>query len=1012
MINAITEIVRNTRFFILIIIILLLTNNETFAQLIINEGSNKNFTTIQDEDGSFPDWIEIANKNSFEINLLGYHLTDDSTHPDKWTFPDISIPPNGFKAVFCSGKDRKPISVFQNVATIYNFTPVSGWNTHDFSESFYWDGVSNLLINTCSYNSTGYTSNSVFRQTPTSFLSTIYAAQDNSDIACSYEYGTSVYLRPNLKINGKVVGNGTEQNSPTTYPAPYGNWYWSARNQMLVRASEMIEAGLSSGDINSLAFRVISTNSNTHYDYFQINIKQVTDTAVSCRFQPNDPRITLHTNFKLSSNGETIYLYSPDNQLVSRLYVNCNNVDNSVGSYPDGSLNTKFFNVPTPDASNLLSVPFDSYLLDPVIETQAGIYNSPVNVTISNPNGESASLYYTLNGNDPGLNSAVYNGPPLSISASSVLKVRAINSQNLPSRIKSASYLFNIQHTTPIISLITDHGNLYGSNGMFDNWWLDMDKPAFIDFFDSTNQLIFSKNAGIQMDGGAGGSRSQPQHSFRIELDHSVLGDGSVNYPMIPDRPGRLKYSRLYLRNGSNQYLVLPYKDAAQVRLMGKHTNNYYSAWRPVSVYINGGYFGLYELREKMDKEFFNTLENADNESIDLLSQSYWYGGMLRPVEGRPDDFFNALEICKTFDPADTAFWTKTDQYFDLKYYTDYIIAESWMANTDWPYNNIKIYRSDKTGFRWRYCIIDLELCLAPNGWNDNSFDHIKFMMEYDPNNPYLNLWQRGINNGRYKNFFINRFADVMNTAYLSDILTSGENNIYQLVKPEMPKEYERWGDPNNVTGQMISFIQNHSTFKQQLAGRNEFVRQHLMNHFNLPNLVDVSLDVEPTNAGSIIISTLNPAEYPWQGVYFNGVPVKIEAVPAENYAFVGWEKNGLIADTLNSIFTDTLNCSEVTFRAKFVSTLSARPLTKIQGLSIFPNPASEVIYLQNDDMSNLTITGYSVYDIHGTEIINEHPDKLKKLNELNISKLSPAVYLLKVRCENKLDATFRFIKY
>jgi hypothetical protein len=986
--------------------------SEILAQLVINEGSNKNLTILADEDGTFPDWIELANKNSFEISLQGYHLTDDSTHPDKWTFPDIIIPPNGFKYVFCSGKDRKPVSIFQNVATSSNFTPVSGWNTHNFSENFYWDGVSNLLINTCSYNSTGYTTNSIFKQTTTSYLSTVYAAQDYSDVACSYDYGTAVYLRPNMKINGKVIGNGNEQNSATSYPAPYGNWYWSARNQMLIRASELLQAGLTSGDLTSLAFRVVSTNANTHYDYFQINIKQVADTAVSYHFQPNDPNISLHTNFKISSGGETIYLYSPDNQLVSKLYIHCNNIDNSVGCYPDGSASIRFFDDPTPDESNLLAVPFSGYLLEPVVDVPAGIYSSPITVTLSNPNQIASTIYYTLNGSDPDNSSIVYNGQPITVSSSKVLKARVINTDNLPSKIKSASYLFDIEHTTPIISVITANSNLYGANGMFDNWWLDMDKPAFIDFFDSTNQLIFSKNVGIQMDGGAGGSRSQPQHSFRIELDHSVLGDGSVNYPMIPDRPNRLKYSRLYLRNGSNQYLVLPYKDAAQVRAMGKYTNTFYSAWRPVSVYINGSYFGLYELREKLDKEFFNTLENPDNESIDILSQSYWYGGMLRPVEGKLDGFYEALTACNTIDPADTAFWTKTDQYFDLKYYTDYIIAESWMANTDWPYNNIKLYRSDKTGFRWRYGIIDLELCLAPNGWNDNTFDHIKFMLEYDPNNPYLHLWQRGITNGRFKNYFINRYADIMNTAYKPDLLTSIENNIYQLVKPEMPKEYERWGDPNNVTGQMISFIQNHSIFRQQLAGRNDYVRQHLMNHFELPNLVDVTLDVEPYDGGTIKISTLNPDEYPWQGIYFNGLPVKIEAVPFENYVFIGWERNELLSDTLNSIYYDTLSATNVNFKAHFISTVSAKPLAETKGLTVYPNPASDFIYLHNDDIGKLRICEYAICSINGTIAQSGKLSYSNVEQSLNIKQLTPAIYVLKVKCENQPDATFRFVKY
>ena len=55
---------------------------------------------------------------------------------------------------------------------------------------------------------------------------------------------------------------------------------------------------------------------------------------------------------------------------------------------------------------------------------------------------------------------------------------------------------------------------------------------------------------------------------------------------------------------------------------MAGETNAYHSAWRPATVYINGSYFGLYELREKFDTEYFETLEGADPDSTDILSLS------------------------------------------------------------------------------------------------------------------------------------------------------------------------------------------------------------------------------------------------------------------------------------------------------------------------------------------------------------------------------------------------------
>ena len=106
------------------------------------------------------------------------------------------------------------------------------------------------------------------------------------------------------------------------------------------------------------------------------------------------------------------------------------------------------------------------------------------------------------------------------------------------------------------------------------------------------------------------------------------------------------------MRNGSNQYLALPYKDAAQVRMMSEGTNNYFSAWRPVTVYINGQYHGLYELREKFNSEKFEILDNASEDDMDLLSLSYYYGGVLRAVEGDPQHYWDDWNSVSQIDPA------------------------------------------------------------------------------------------------------------------------------------------------------------------------------------------------------------------------------------------------------------------------------------------------------------------------------------------------------------------------
>ncbi|NTV83407.1 MAG: T9SS type A sorting domain-containing protein, partial [Bacteroidales bacterium] len=823
-------------------------------------------------------------------------------------------------------------------------------------------------------------------------------------------YGGRVAQRPNMRLNGHVLGTGQLHNSPTDYPAPYGNWYWAARHQMLIRAAELSAAGVPIGNITSLAFDVVSTDPNTTYDYIDISMKLVTSEEVTSEFVPVDTNNFLHTNFKISGSGEAIYLYSPGQVLLSELFVDCGDLDNSSGRFPDASENIFLFQNGTPSATNNQSTTYSGYLLAPSFSVPSGFYDEPFGVTITNPNPGSTSIHYTIDGSEPSILSPLYNGQPINILYSVVLKARAFAWGILPSQNTISSYLFGVNHTTPVVSVITDQVNLYGEKGIFDNWWTDWEKTAYVEYFDSTQNMIFSQRTGMQIDGGWGGARYHPQHSFRLELDDGVLGDGSIDYPLIPGRPERTKYSKFYLRNGSNQYLAFPYKDASQVTAMGNGTNNYYSAWRPVSVYINGYYFGLYELREKIDAEYFETLEGADNDEMDLLSLSAWYGFVLRALEGSADEFIEDYIAFAFLDPADTTYWKDADAYFDLTFYTDYIIGESWMANTDWPGNNIKIYRSDKTNYRWRFCLIDLELALAPNSWTDCYYDHIRYMLDYDPNNPYINIWKRSIQNEKYLHYFINRYADVMNTAYLFENISAIENRMFTQTVIEMPKEYARWGDPNHIPEQMNAFIDNHNTFQSQLYERTTQVRNHIQSNFNLPNQVDLTLNVYPEGAGKIHISTITPETYPWQGVYFNGVPIQIQAIANEGFNFLHWGANDLISDTLDAVFLDILNTEEISFDAYFEEIATGVSSDKEPTrFLIYPNPAQDILFVQGE--IGAKDAHYQIIDMQGRTVMEGDLTGGNVNHAITLGSIPPSVYLLRVTDQEGEEYKSRFVK-
>jgi len=996
-----------------LLVCFLLLHHIGFSQIVINEGCNKNYLSVSDENGDASDWIELYNSGMTPVNLNGYALSDKPTVPNMWIFSNLNIPAGGFTQVFCSQKNRYGSAPFQFGVSEQNFTPQAGWSQHQLVTPFYWDGVSNVVINVCSYNNTQYTENSIFKQTATPYISTIGSFIDGSPAACSASNASTYYQRPNIKLNNAIIGTGTIQNSNTEYPAPFGNWYWGARHQMLLRASELSASGLSAGMINSIGFEVAATNGE-NYTYVDFHLNATQANELTAEFIPLQGNL-FHTNFKLGGGGETVYLFDSAQQLVSSLRVESPTFDISVGLSPDASSTVKWL-VPSPAASNNSSVFYSDSLKRPILSKISGINNSAFYLKISHNNVVPSKLVYTTDGSEPIFDSPSYTDS-IFVYQKIVIRAKVFPLDPiggfLPSQQTIATYIFNVSHGTPILLVTTDQSNLYGSTGIFDNWSSDWIKPAHAVYLKEGigHPLVFERFTSIRMDGGAGGSRSQPQHSFRLSFDHSALGQATVQYPLIPDRPDRTKYSEIYLRNGSNQYLSLPYKDASQVRMMSEGTKNYYSAYRPVSVYINGSYFGLYELREKFNSEYFEIHDGANKDSMDLLSLSYWYNLVLRSVEGDAQHFWDSYADFLTLNPLSSNYVNDADQLIDMKQYADYIIAESWMGNVDWPGNNIKIYRSDKTNWRWRFGLIDLELSMQPNGWTSCTDNHINYMLGQSTGNPYINIWLQSIQNIDYKNYFINRFADLMNTSYQTDVLLAREQTFFESMVTEMPNEFARWGDPNNIAGQMQAFVTNHQVFQEQLSCRDSVVFEQLQAAFNLVKKVGIELDVVPVNGGEIALNTIQPNDYPWNGFYFDGVPVNMVAIAKPGYSFSHWLPTAFVNDTLQDSLSTNITAPNGFFTAIF-KLIPPPPDGPNIHFTVAPNPSNGTFVLTHDNKTQASGCAYELYDLSGRIIAQGSVNNTALETSISIPEMRSAVYILRIQKNEEVLSTFKVLKY
>lgn len=945
----------------------------TLGQICINEASCRNASQVFDEDGESKDWFELYNLSANSVDLGGWTISDNPAEPAKWTFPGISMDPGSFLVVFASGKNRYEIISGQKWETavlpsdLFRYiVPGAGtpgnWNTPGFNDASWGTGQAGFGYGDGDDNTT------VPDGTISIYIRRTFTIPDTSalfDAVCHFDYddGFVAYLNGveicRRNINGDPSWDSYASNlreaggTPEAFPVD----------------RKKLKSCWNEGE-NVFAVEV-HNYSNTSSDLSLIPYLSFSMLEESFFFSPapiwfaGSLDKNLHTNFKLDLDGETLYLYSDAGTKVDTLYVARTPVDYSVGRVTDGDAETGVFKMATPGETNNTSTAYtNGYEPYPIITPGTGFYTNPVEVTIATYS-PTAVIRYTLDGSEPVSSSPVYTGDPILVNSSTALRARCFSTTNKLDGISVAStYFIGEAYSLPVLSVMTDNENLYGTSGIFTHWDQSWNIPCYFQYFDENKKIVLSQEAGMQVDGGAGGSRSQPQHSFRIEPDNGTFGEGSARYRLLPDRPERDSYTSFYLRNGSNQYLILPYKDGVEVKGMGKNTYTYYSAYRPVAVHINGEFFGIYELREKLNDDFLLQNCGIPADSLDLLGVSYFKGMTLQAQEGTIEPFLADLEYFRGLNTTDPDFIEKTESFLDLKNYTDYIIGQTWIANTDWPYNNIKLFRSPKTDYKWRFILLDLEWSLRPNEWSTAETDHIAFLKDQGTGNDYTVFWYRLMQTEEYRNYFINRMADLMNTNYKAERLLEIEQEIFEEIEPMMPLEYERWGN-SNIEGQMNNFLNNHQIFRSELSKRSSRVRSHLQNHYGLSNQMSIELDVNPPGSGRIKISTILPDSYPWSGIYFSDIPVTIKAIPYPGYVFDGWDPHSLISDTDAVEFTAEF-VQKTGFTANFIegeNEFEGVTISEISYKGIPGAVSSDWFELFNATSSTLNLDGWYFRD-------------------------------------------------
>ena len=894
---------------VLFFVILYYSSLNVKAQgLKLNEIMSSNTFVVYDEDGDTPDWLEIVNYGDSQIDLSDYYLSEGKKNLLKWQLPEFQLQPEEFLLVYASGKDRlqTPLHWYTIIDINHSWKylvptsePSSSWISFSYSEAGWQTGPSGIGFGDGDDNTVIPSGKiSVFMRKKFTIaqldeLKSLWFHMDYDDGFVAYINGTEI-CRAGMGSTGSTVAYNQMASSHEA------NIYQGDAPDAF-NISDFIH--LLNDNENVLAIQVHNTGSNssdlTAIPFLSVGYVDQIEIKAPVSHYLQMPDLYPHSNFKLSSSGETLSLTFKDGNVVDSISYGIIPANYSIGRELNNTENWGYFATPTPGFINNTPIAIDIVRSEIQFSITEMFLKTSSQLSFTGAiAGE--EIRYTLNGNEPTENSIFFRGP-IELTKNTVVRARVFKAGAIPGKITSRTYLFDTPPTLPVISISTDSMNLWDNeSGIYvlgdsytnenpyygANFWEDWEKPASIEMTGIDGERVFSLNCGIKIFGAW--SRARPQKSlavfFRNEYGDPVLED----VQLFHSKP-ITTFKSLVLRNSGNDYSYTRFRDGMMTDLV-KDLDTDIAAFEPVILYLNGQYWGHINLREKINEDYLESNHDVDVDMVDLLE----YNASV--LEGSNAEYLELLDFMSNNSLAGDANYEIVASQMDISNFIDYQLSEIYFNNRDWPGNNMKYWKPQFENGKWRWIMFDTDFGFGIYNGNDYTLNTIQFALQTNgpdwPNPPWSTfLFRKLVENKKFQNRFINRFADMLNTTFVGSSVVNHIDSMAAIIQPEIQRNYNKWSSPG-----MIGWQNAVQTMKNFAMNRVPYVQNHINQQFVHAGTFEVTLSNSPSNAGNIKINTIEVSGDSWKGKYFENVPISLTAKALRGYRFKQWEVNGVVA--------------------------------------------------------------------------------------------------------------------
>ncbi len=691
--------------------------------------------------GAFRDGVEIINRSQQTVNTAGWFLSDGGD-PYAWPLPQKDLAPGECWVILCS---REQTGFSLSASDTLRLT------TPEFK-------IASLV--SCSLSQPGQS----ISYTDGAYVSTAVTLGYSNNVAGEQAYIENA-LPQGLRISEMMSANRSYLKGGYATTSDWIELYNGSQETVQLSDYYLTDDG---GELQK--YRLPAKELKPGEYWVALLAENTTNLRRDLPILP----------FTLSSQGETLYL-SRSAQVMDYVVLPELESDQAYGR-ASGAAGFSILSSVTPGSANGAPAEVSQA---PTASVAQGVYNTQSLMVELFSTGK---IYYTTDCERPNRSSKVYTGP-LYLTETTVIRAIAYEDGKKPSQVIDLTYVINEGHALPVASLVTDPDNLWdfetgiyvkGPNASTEfpyrgaNFWKPWEKQATVSLYEMEGGGFSSVPCGIRIFGAF--SRGLPIKAFSCFFRDSY-GAADLAYPLFGEA-GLDTYESFIFRASGQDYYRARMRDVLITSLVAEQTTVAVQKYRPVILYLNGEFWGVYFIREKLNENYVAGNYNVEAKDVTITS----YNGK------DSKEYTQLIQYVKTHDLSKQEYYDYVCSQVDIENYMDFYISQIWIGNAD--IDNIRFFKTP--GEKWKWILYDTDFGM----WN----------VDYNSVEQHLNPKGTGgydavstalinglLKNPEFKEAFLTRMAWQMNHIWTEENVCQRIDELESLVGTDMQRDCVRW---------------------------------------------------------------------------------------------------------------------------------------------------------------------------------------------------------------------------